>query len=57
MLDATQSAVSRTRTSPTLQRLRFEVRDGSRVGFARRFIAGETIDEAVDCVEDLPARA
>ena len=25
-------------------------------GFARRFIAGETIDEAVECVKDLPAK-
>ena len=41
---------------PTLQRLasKYGMAPGS--GFARRFIAGETIDEAVSCVKDLPAK-
>jgi len=39
---------------PTLQRLasKYGMAPGS--GFARRFIAGETIDEAIACVKDLP---
>ena len=41
---------------PTLQRLasKYGMAPGS--GFARRFIAGETIEEAVNCVKDLPAK-
>jgi proline dehydrogenase len=41
---------------PTLQRLasKYGMAPGS--GFARRFIAGETIDEAISCVKDLPAK-
>ena len=41
---------------PTLQRLasKYGMAPGS--GFARRFIAGETVDEAVACVRDLPAK-
>jgi proline dehydrogenase len=41
---------------PTLQRLasKYGMAPGS--GFARRFIAGETIDEAVNCVKDLPSK-
>jgi len=39
---------------PTLQRLasRYGMADGT--GFARRFIAGESIEEAIVCVGDLP---
>jgi proline dehydrogenase len=39
---------------PTLQRLasRYGMAEGT--GFARRFIAGESIDEAIVCVQDLP---
>ena len=41
---------------PTLQRLasKYGMAPGS--GFARRFIAGETIDEAIACVKDLPGK-
>ena len=41
---------------PTLQRLasKYGMAPGS--GFARRFIAGETIDEAIACVKDLPSK-
>jgi proline dehydrogenase len=41
---------------PTLQRLasKYGMTPGS--GFARRFIAGETIEEAVACVKDLPGK-
>jgi len=41
---------------PTLQRLasKYGMAPGS--GFARRFIAGETIDEAVSCVKELPSK-
>jgi proline dehydrogenase len=40
----------------TLQRLasRYGMAEGS--GFARRFIAGESIDEAITCVADLPKK-
>ncbi|MSO36102.1 MAG: hypothetical protein EXQ54_06705 [Acidobacteria bacterium] len=40
---------------PTLQRLasKYGMRRG---GFARRFIAGETIEEAVDAVAGLPGK-
>jgi len=57
MLDATSKALFHGLAQvPTLQRLasRYGMAPGS--GFARRFIAGETIDEAVDCVKDLPAK-
>jgi proline dehydrogenase len=39
---------------PTLQRLasRYGMAEGT--GFARRFIAGESIEEAIVCVQDLP---
>ena len=39
---------------PTLQRLasRYGMAEGT--GFARRFIAGESIEEAIICVQDLP---
>jgi proline dehydrogenase len=57
MLDATSKALFHGLAQvPTLQRLasKYGMAPGS--GFARRFIAGETIDEAVDCVKDLPAK-
>jgi len=39
---------------PTLQRLASKYGMAPESGFARRFIAGETIDEAIGCVRDLP---
>ena len=41
---------------PTLQRLssKYGMAPGS--GFARRFIAGESVEEAVECVKDLPGK-
>jgi proline dehydrogenase len=57
MLDATSKAIFFGLAQiPTLQRLasKYGMAPGS--GFARRFIAGETIDEAVTCVQDLPAK-
>ena len=41
---------------PTLQRLASKYGMAPESGFARRFIAGETVDEAVACVKDLPAK-
>jgi proline dehydrogenase len=41
---------------PTLQRLASKYGMAPGTGFARRFIAGETIDEAVAAVRDLPAK-
>ena len=41
---------------PTLQRLASKYGMAPDSGFARRFIAGETIDEAIACVKDLPNR-
>jgi proline dehydrogenase len=38
---------------PSLQRLASKYGMAPRSGFARRFIAGETVDEAVTCVQDL----
>ena len=57
MLDATSKALFHGLAQiPTLQRLasKYGMAPGS--GFARRFIAGETIDEAVACVADLPGK-
>jgi proline dehydrogenase len=57
MLDATSKAFFHGLAQiPTLQRLasKYGMAPGS--GFARRFIAGESIEEAVECVKDLPAR-
>ena len=54
MLDATSKALFHGLAQiPTLQRLasKYGMAPGS--GFARRFIAGESIDEAVACVQDL----
>jgi proline dehydrogenase len=54
MLDATSKAVFHGLAQiSTLQRLasKYGMAPGS--GFARRFIAGETVDEAVTCVQDL----
>jgi proline dehydrogenase len=57
MLDATSKAFFHGLAQiPTLQRLasKYGMAPGS--GFARRFIAGETIDEAIACVRDLPGK-
>lgn len=57
MLDATSKALFHGLAQvPTLQRLasKYGMAPGS--GFARRFIAGETVQEAVACVRDLPAK-
>ena len=57
MLDATSKAFFHGLAQvPTLQKLasKYGMAPGS--GFARRFIAGETIEEAVACVKDLPAK-
>ena len=57
MLDATSKAVFHGLAQiPTLQRLasKYGMNPGS--GFARRFIAGESIEEAVDAVSDLPGK-
>jgi len=57
MLDATSKAFFHGLAQiPTLQRLasKYGMAPGS--GFARRFIAGESIEEAVECVKDLPGK-
>src|SRR5436190_10832846 len=57
MLDATSKAVFHGLAQiSTLQRLasKYGMAPGS--GFARRFIAGETVQEAVAAVGDLPAK-
>jgi proline dehydrogenase len=57
MLQATSKAFFHTLAQiPTLQRLasKYGMAPGS--GFARRFIAGETVEEAVACVKDLPSK-
>jgi proline dehydrogenase len=57
MLDLTSKAIFHGLAQvPTLQRLasKYGMAPGS--GFARRFIAGETIEEAIGCVKDLPAK-
>ena len=57
MLDATSKALFHGLAQvPALQRLasKYGMAPGS--GFARRFIAGETIDEAINCVKDLPGK-
>jgi len=57
MLDATSKAFFHGLAQvPTLQELasKYGMAPGS--GFARRFIAGETIEEAIACVKDLPAK-
>jgi len=57
MLDVTSKAIFHGLAQvPTLQRLASKYGMASGSGFARRFIAGETIDEAVACVKDLPAK-
>ena len=56
MLDATAKALFHGLAQvPTLQRLasKYGMAPG---GFARRFIAGENIDEAIGAVKDLPAK-
>jgi proline dehydrogenase len=57
MLSATSKALFHGLAQiPTLQRLasKYGMAPGS--GFARRFIAGENIEEAVRCVQDLPGK-
>ena len=57
MLDATSKAFFHGLAQiPTLQRLasKYGMAPGS--GFARRFIAGESVEEAVECVKDLPGK-
>jgi proline dehydrogenase len=57
MLDATSKAFFHGLAQiPTLQRLasKYGMAEGS--GFARRFIAGETVEEAVAAVHDLPGK-
>ena len=57
MLDATSKALFHGLAQiPTLQRLASKYGMAPSSGFARRFIAGETIDEAVACVRDLPGK-
>jgi proline dehydrogenase len=57
MLDATSKAFFHGLAQiPTLQRLASKYGMAPRSGFARRFIAGESIDEAVECVKDLPGK-
>jgi proline dehydrogenase len=54
MLDATSKALFHGLAQiPTLQRLASKYGMAPGGGFARRFIAGETIQEAVRCVQDL----
>ena len=56
MLDVTSKALFHGLAQvPTLQRLasKYGMRRG---GFARRFIAGETIEEAIEAVADLPGK-
>ena len=54
MLDATSKAVFHGLAQiPTLQRLASKYGMAPEGGFARRFIAGETVDEAVRCVQGL----
>ena len=55
MLDATSKALFHGLAQiPTLQRLASKYGMAAGSGFARRFIAGESIEEAVECVKDLP---
>jgi len=57
MLDATSKAFFHGLAQiPTLQRLASKYGMASGSGFARRFIAGESIEEAVECVKDLPGK-
>ncbi len=56
MIDATSKALFHSLAQVDLLR-RLASRYGMRPGgFARRFIAGETVEEAIDAVADLPAR-
>ncbi len=57
MLDATSKTFFHALAKiPALQRLASKYGMAANSGFARRFIAGETIDEAVACVRDLPGK-
>jgi proline dehydrogenase len=57
MLDATSKALFHGLAQiPTLQRLASKYGMAEGGGFARRFIAGETIEEAVAAVADLPGK-
>jgi proline dehydrogenase len=59
MLDATSKALFHGLAQiPTLQRLasKYGMGTGHRGGFARRFIAGESVEEAIAAVADLPGK-
>jgi proline dehydrogenase len=57
MLDATSKALFHGLAQlPTLQRLASKYGMAANGGFARRFIAGESIDEAIASVADLPGK-
>ncbi len=57
MLDATSKALFHTLAQiPTLQRLASKYGMAPGTGFARRFIAGENVQEAVAAVADLPGK-
>jgi proline dehydrogenase len=57
MLDATSKALFHGLAQvPTLQRLASKYGMAPGTGFARRFIAGETVEEAVAAVGDLPGK-
>src|SRR5689334_11104395 len=57
MLDATSKALFHGLAQvPTLQRLASKYGMAPGTGFARRFIAGETVEEAVHAVRDLPGK-
>src|ERR1044072_9038885 len=57
MLDATSKALFHGLAQvPTLQRLASKYGRAPGSGFARRFIAGESVEEAVAAVADLPAK-
>jgi proline dehydrogenase len=57
MLDATSKAIFHGLAQvTTLQRLASKYGMARGTGFARRFIAGETVEDAVATVADLPKR-
>jgi len=57
MLDATAKALFHGLAQvPTLQRLASRYGMAPGTGFARRFIAGETVEEAIAAVADLPSK-
>ena len=57
MLDATSKTLFHGLAQiPTLQRFASTLRHAPKGGFARRFIAGETVEEAIAAVADLPGK-